>query len=50
MIENVNSRRKDMKRYLLLICLLLNACSNLPLAIKNPPLYDISYTASNPEH
>ncbi len=33
-----------MKRYLLTICLLLNACSNLPTAIKNPPLYDISYT------
>jgi outer membrane lipoprotein len=33
-----------MKRYLLLICLLLNACSNLPLAIKNPPLFDFSYT------
>lgn len=45
MIENVNSRRKDMKRYLLLICLLLlNACSTLPVAIKNPPLQDISYT------
>ncbi len=33
-----------MKRYLLIICLLLNACSNLPTAIKNPPQYDISYT------
>ncbi len=33
-----------MKRYLLTICLLLNACSNLPLAIRNPPLLDISYT------
>jgi len=33
-----------MRRYLLLICLLLNACSNLPLAIKNPPQFDISYS------
>ncbi|MGZ8161135.1 MAG: Slp family lipoprotein [Methylobacter sp.] len=33
-----------MKRYLLLICLLLNACSSLPLAIRNPPLHDTSYT------
>ncbi|MGZ5010422.1 MAG: Slp family lipoprotein [Methylobacter sp.] len=32
-----------MKRYFLIICLLLNACSSLPPAIKNPPLYDISY-------
>lgn len=32
-----------MKRYLLTICLLLNACSSLPTAIKNPPLNDISY-------
>jgi outer membrane lipoprotein len=32
-----------MKWYLLLICLLLNACSTLPVAIKNPPLHDISY-------
>ncbi|MDO9048166.1 MAG: Slp family lipoprotein [Methylobacter sp.] len=33
-----------MRQYLLLICLLLNACSNLPSTIKNPPLFDISYT------
>lgn len=34
-----------MKRYLLLpLCLLLSACSTLPVAIKNPPLFDISYT------
>lgn len=33
-----------MKWYLLPICLLLNACSSLPPAIRNPPLYDISYT------
>jgi outer membrane lipoprotein len=32
-----------MKQYLVTICLLLNACSNLPPAIKNPPLFDISY-------
>lgn len=32
-----------MKRYLLSVCLLLSACSNLPLAIKNPPPLDISY-------
>ena len=34
-----------MKRHLLSICLLLlSACSNLPPAIENPPLYDISYS------
>jgi len=33
-----------MKRYLLTICLLLSACANLPTAIKNPPLHDISYS------
>jgi outer membrane lipoprotein len=33
-----------MKRYLLLSFLLLSACSTLPVAIKNPPLHDISYT------
>jgi outer membrane lipoprotein len=33
-----------MKRHLLSISiLLLSACSNLPPAIENPPLYDISY-------
>jgi len=33
-----------MKRHLLSICiLLLSACSNLPPAIEDPPLYDISY-------
>ncbi len=32
-----------MKRYLLLVCLWLNACSTLPVAIKNPPPYDLSY-------
>ena len=34
-----------MKRHLLSICiLLLSACSNLPPAIEDPPLYDISYS------
>lgn len=33
-----------MKRHLLLICLLLTACSNLPPAIKEPPLYDVTYS------
>ena len=33
-----------MKPYLLSLCLLLNGCSNLPVSIKNPPLFDISYT------
>jgi len=33
-----------MKRYLLLSYLLLNACSTVPIAIRNPPLHDISYT------
>ena len=33
-----------MKRHLLSICIaLLSACSNLPPAIDDPPLYDISY-------
>jgi len=32
-----------MKRYLLLSFLLLNACSTVPVAIKNPPLHDIPY-------
>jgi len=34
-----------MKRHLLSICiLLLSACSNLPPAIEDPPLYDLSYS------
>lgn len=33
-----------MNRYLLVIFLLLHGCTNLPKAIKDPPLYDISYT------
>jgi len=34
-----------MKRHLISICLLLlSACSNLPPAIEDPPLYDISYS------
>jgi outer membrane lipoprotein len=34
-----------MKRHLLAICIaLLSACSNLPPAIEDPPLYDISYS------
>lgn len=33
-----------MKPHLLLICLLLNACSNLPPAIENPPPFDITYS------
>jgi outer membrane lipoprotein len=34
-----------MKRHLLSICIsLLSACSNLPPAIEDPPLYDISYS------
>jgi outer membrane lipoprotein len=32
-----------MKRYLLTICLMLNACTSLPPAIKDPPPSDISY-------
>jgi outer membrane lipoprotein len=36
-----------MKRYLLIVCLLLNACTTLPPAIKNPPLNDISYNQAN---
>lgn len=32
-----------MKRYLLTVCLLLSACSSVPVAIQNPPLYDLSY-------
>lgn len=33
-----------MKYFLLSISFLLVACSNLPPAIENPPLYDISYS------
>jgi len=33
-----------MKLCLLSFCLLLAACSNLPPAIENPPLYNISYS------
>lgn len=33
-----------MKQYLVILCLVLNACSNLPLAIKDPPQFDVSYT------
>ncbi|MDP2901775.1 MAG: Slp family lipoprotein [Methylovulum sp.] len=33
-----------MKWYLPLYCLALNACSNLPPAIQDAPLYDISYS------
>lgn len=36
-----------MKRYLSLICLILTACSNLPPAIKEAPLYDISYSQAS---
>jgi outer membrane lipoprotein len=32
-----------MKRYLILLCLLLSACSSLPPAIENAPEIDISY-------
>jgi len=32
-----------MNRYLLLISVLLGACSQLPPAIQDPPLYDLSY-------
>jgi outer membrane lipoprotein len=42
--KNTNNGRKDMKWYLFIICILLNACSNLPKAIKDPPVNDISYT------
>jgi outer membrane lipoprotein len=27
-----------------MLCLMLNACSNIPPTIRNPPLFDISYT------
>ena len=33
----------SMKNYLLITCLLLGACSNLPPAIEDPPAYDLSY-------
>ena len=33
-----------MKLYLLSFCLLLSACSNLPPAIEDAPLFDISYS------
>lgn len=36
-----------MKRYLLSICLLLNACMNLPSAIKNAPDFDVDYSQAS---
>jgi outer membrane lipoprotein len=33
-----------MKHYLLLICLLLTACSSLPPTIENPPAFDLGYS------
>ncbi len=36
-----------MKALLLLLCLLLNGCINLPPAIKNAPNYDVSYAQAN---
>jgi outer membrane lipoprotein len=32
-----------MKKYLLVVCLLLTGCSNLPPAIEDPPAFDLSY-------
>ncbi|MSS76437.1 MAG: hypothetical protein EXR90_06140, partial [Methyloglobulus sp.] len=32
-----------MKKYLLITCLLLTACSNLPPVIEGPPAFDLSY-------
>ena len=39
-----------MKRYLSLTFLLLSACSTVPVAIKNPPLHDISYTEATTQN
>lgn len=36
-----------MKPYLLLFCLILSACSDLPPAISDAPVFDISYTQAN---
>ena len=36
-----------MKWYLLPVCLLLNACSNLPSAIENAPAYDLTYNEAS---
>jgi outer membrane lipoprotein len=42
---SVSFLKEDMmKTYLLTMCLLLVGCSNLPPAIEDPPLYDISYS------
>ena len=36
-----------MKRYLLLICLLLTACAGLPAAVKDVPVANISYSQAS---
>ncbi len=36
-----------MKRYLLLICLLLSACAGLPAAVKNVPVADVTYSQAS---
>jgi outer membrane lipoprotein len=34
---------RQMKKSLLIICLILTACSNIPPAIQDPPAFDLSY-------
>lgn len=36
-----------MRRYSLLICLLLSACAGLPSAVKDVPVRDVSYSQAN---
>jgi outer membrane lipoprotein len=44
---NLNIGRNIMKWHLLPICLLLNACSNLPPAIEHAPSYDLTYSEAS---
>ncbi len=36
-----------MKRYILLICVLLSACAGLPAAVKNVPVADLTYSQAS---
>ena len=47
-----NGRGRDMKPYLLLVCMSLGACAGLPAAVKNVPVTDITYSevSQNPNN
>lgn len=47
-IPSVHNRgRIDMRRYSLLVCLLLSACAGLPSAVRDVPVKDISYSQAS---